>query len=54
MDECAVIMAGSLRDALIGGWAPEEVRFVLVDETAKKTFEGPFMAFFQAPFEPWV
>jgi O-acetyl-ADP-ribose deacetylase (regulator of RNase III) len=54
MDECAVIMAASLRDALIGGWAPEEVRFVLFDETAKKAFEGPFTAFFQAPFEPRV
>jgi O-acetyl-ADP-ribose deacetylase (regulator of RNase III) len=51
MDECAIIMAGSLRDALIGGWTPDEVRFVLRDEAAKKAFEGPFRAFFQAPFE---
>jgi O-acetyl-ADP-ribose deacetylase len=50
MDECAIIMAGSLRDALIGGWTPEEVRFVLFDEAAKRAFEGPFVAFFQAPF----
>lgn len=52
MDECAVIMADSLRDALIGGWRPEEVRFVLFDEAAKSAFEAPFVAFFQAPFDP--
>lgn len=51
MDECAIIMADSLRDALIGGWAPEEVRFVLFDEAAKTAFEGSFVAFFQAPFD---
>ena len=50
MDECAIIMAGCLRAALIGGWAPEEVRFVLFGEAAKRAFEGPFVAFFQAPF----
>ena len=52
MDECATIMADSLRDALTGGWTPEEVRFVLFDEAAKGAFEGPFVAFFQAPFDP--
>lgn len=52
MEECAIIMAGSLRDALIGGWTPEEVRFVLFDEAAKRAFEGPFLAFFKAPFGP--
>jgi len=52
MDECAIIMAGSLRDALIGGWTPEEVRFVLFDEAAKGAFEGPLLAFFKAPFDP--
>jgi O-acetyl-ADP-ribose deacetylase (regulator of RNase III) len=50
MDECAIIMAGALHDALIGGWSPEEVRFVLFDEAAKRAFEGPFVAFFKAPF----
>jgi len=50
MDECAIIMASSLRDALIGGWTADEVRFVLFDETAKRAFEGAFGAFFQAPF----
>ena len=52
MDECAVIMAGCLRDALVGGWAPEEVRFVLFGEAMKRAFEGPFVAFFKAPFDP--
>ena len=50
MDECAIIMAGTLHDALIGGWSPEEVRFVLFDEAAKRAFEGPFVAFFKALF----
>ena len=50
MNECAIIMAGSLREALIGGWAPVEVRFVLFGEAARRAFEGPFMAFFRAPF----
>ena len=52
MDECAIIMAGSLCDALIGGWTPDEVRFVLFDQVAKTAFEGPFLAFFKAPFDP--
>ncbi len=50
MDQCAIIMAGTLHDALMDGWSPEEVRFVLFDEAAKTAFEGPFVAFFQAPF----
>jgi O-acetyl-ADP-ribose deacetylase (regulator of RNase III) len=50
MDGCATIMASSLRDALGGGWTPDEVRFVLFAEAAKGAFEGPFLAFFQAPF----
>jgi O-acetyl-ADP-ribose deacetylase len=52
MDECAIIMAGSLHDALMSGWAPKEVRFVLFGEAAKKAFEGPFAAFFPGPFDP--
>ena len=50
MDECAIIMAGTLHDALMGAWSPEEVRFVLFDEAAKRAFEGPFAAFFKALF----
>jgi O-acetyl-ADP-ribose deacetylase (regulator of RNase III) len=52
IDECAIIMAGCLSNALIGGWAPEEVRFVLFGAAAKRAFEGPFLAFFKAPFGP--
>ena len=52
IEKCAIIMADCLRDALIGGWAPDEVRFVLFDEAAKRAFEGPFLAFFKAPFGP--
>jgi O-acetyl-ADP-ribose deacetylase (regulator of RNase III) len=52
IDECAIVMAGCLREALIAGWAPEEVRFVLFGEAAKRSFEGPFLAFFEAPFGP--
>ena len=48
MDECARIMARSLRDALLSGWAPEEVRFVLFGDAARQTFEGPFRAEFDA------
>jgi O-acetyl-ADP-ribose deacetylase (regulator of RNase III) len=46
MDECARVMAVSLRDALRSGWAPEEVRFVLFGGPAKKTFERSFRALF--------
>ena len=38
------VMAGCLRDALAGGWSPEEVRLVLFSEAAKHAFEGPFIA----------
>jgi O-acetyl-ADP-ribose deacetylase (regulator of RNase III) len=46
MDECARVMAGCLRDALVGGWSPDEVHFVLFGEPAKQAFEGPFVAAF--------
>ena len=49
MDECARVMAVSLRDALGAGWAPEEVRFVLFGGPAKETFEWSFRAVFDAP-----
>jgi O-acetyl-ADP-ribose deacetylase (regulator of RNase III) len=48
MDDCARVMAHALRDALLTGWAPEEVRFVLFGETARQTFEGSFRAAFDA------
>ncbi|MHB8589647.1 MAG: macro domain-containing protein [Candidatus Dormibacteraceae bacterium] len=46
MDECARMMAGSLHDALTGGWAPDEIRFVLFGDAARQAFEGPFRATF--------
>jgi hypothetical protein len=46
MVECARVMAGCLRDALAGGWSPDEVRFVLFGDAAKEAFEGPFLAAF--------
>ena len=49
LDECARVMAVTLRDALIRGWAPEEVRFVLFGEAARQAFEGPFRATFDPP-----
>jgi O-acetyl-ADP-ribose deacetylase (regulator of RNase III) len=48
MDECARVMAVSLRDALKSGWAPDEVRFVLFGGPAKEKFEGSFRAAFDA------
>jgi O-acetyl-ADP-ribose deacetylase len=46
MNECARVMAVCLRDALVSGWVPEEVRFVLFNDAAKQAFEGPFTAAF--------
>jgi O-acetyl-ADP-ribose deacetylase len=51
IDECATIMAHSLRDALHDGWPPEEVRFVLFGDAARRTFEDAFKAIFKAGFE---
>jgi O-acetyl-ADP-ribose deacetylase (regulator of RNase III) len=48
MDECARVMAHALRDALLSGWQPEEVRFVLFGDTARQDFEGSFRAEFDA------
>jgi len=42
LDECARIMATCLKRALVEGWQPDEVRFVLYDEPAMHAFEGPF------------
>jgi O-acetyl-ADP-ribose deacetylase len=42
MDECACVMAGCLRRALEDGWAPNEVRFVLFGDGARRAFEISF------------
>ena len=46
MDECATVMAHSLRHALIEGWHPSEVRFVLFGDGARRDFESSFRATF--------
>jgi O-acetyl-ADP-ribose deacetylase len=46
MDECASVMAGCLSRALADGWHPEEVRFVLFGDGARRTFESSFRAAF--------
>jgi O-acetyl-ADP-ribose deacetylase len=49
IDECARVMAESLRVALSGGWQASDVRFVLFGEDAKRPFEAAFWAVFRAP-----
>jgi O-acetyl-ADP-ribose deacetylase (regulator of RNase III) len=46
MDECARVMAGCIRTALVSGWTPEEVRFVLFGEAARQAFEASFKVAF--------
>jgi O-acetyl-ADP-ribose deacetylase len=46
IDECARVMAESLKAALTGGWLAAEVRFVLFDEDAKTPFEAAFWTVF--------
>jgi len=48
MDECARVMALCLHDALMSGWTPDEVRFVLFGDDSKTAFEGSFRAVFDA------
>ena len=54
MDACARVMAGCLRDALTRGWDPDEVRFVLFDEGARRSFEGQFRSVFEGFSGPIV
>jgi O-acetyl-ADP-ribose deacetylase len=49
IDECARVMAESLRAALTEGWQAAEVRFVLFGEDAKAPFEAAFWTVFHAP-----
>lgn len=49
LDECGRIMAECLNQALIVGWQPQEVRFVLFDERAKTAFEASFRRAFSKP-----
>lgn len=47
IDDCARVMAGCLHNALVDGWAPQEVRFVLFDQAARLSFEPAFRAVFE-------
>jgi O-acetyl-ADP-ribose deacetylase (regulator of RNase III) len=47
IDDCARVMAACLSDALAGGWALQEVRFVLFDQAARLIFEPAFRAVFE-------
>ena len=49
IDECARVMAESLKAALTQGWRASEVRFVLFGEDAKTPFEAAFWTVFHAP-----
>jgi O-acetyl-ADP-ribose deacetylase len=42
IEDCAIVMAGSLTRALAGGWQPTEVRFVLFGDGARRAFETSF------------
>jgi len=42
IDECARVMAECLTEALTHGWQPQEVRFVLLGDDAKRVFEASF------------
>ena len=46
MEECAIVMARSLSGALAEGWQPDEVRFVLFGDAARRTFETSFRGAF--------
>jgi O-acetyl-ADP-ribose deacetylase (regulator of RNase III) len=42
IDECAMVMARSLTRALANGWTPDEVRFVLFGDGARRAFQASF------------
>jgi len=42
IDACAVVMARALRRALDNGWTPDEVRFVLFGDGARRAFQASF------------
>ena len=46
IDECAVVMARSLTRALANGWEPDEVRFVLFGDGARRLFQASFQDIF--------
>lgn len=48
MEECAKVMARALSRALAEGWQPEEVRFVLFGDAARRAFETSFRTAFKS------
>jgi O-acetyl-ADP-ribose deacetylase (regulator of RNase III) len=46
IDQCAVVMARSLKRAMADGWAPDEVRFVLFGDGARRVFQASFQEVF--------
>ncbi len=46
LDDCARVMAETLTGALARGWRPQEVRFVLFGDDAKRVFETAFHSAF--------
>jgi O-acetyl-ADP-ribose deacetylase (regulator of RNase III) len=49
MDECARVMAGCLARGLAEGWNPDEIRFVLFGEGARRTFDIAFRSTYVEP-----
>jgi O-acetyl-ADP-ribose deacetylase len=49
MDECARVMAGCLARGLAEGWKPDEIRFVLFGDGARRTFETAFRSAYVEP-----
>ena len=47
MEDCATVMARALSSALAEGWQPEEVRFVLFGDSARRAFESSFQTAFK-------
>lgn len=52
IDQCAEVMARSLRRALADGWAPDEVRFVLFGDGARRAFQPSFEEAFGTHRDP--
>ena len=48
IEECALVMAHSLRQALVDGWEPAEVRFVLFGDGARRAFDSAFRTAFES------
>lgn len=52
IDACAMVMARALRRALDNGWTPDEVRFVLFGDGARRAFQASFQDAFGSDSDP--